>query len=60
MREWVDKKCKKEGRPWSILPKFTEDEIKMIKGMLRYVVNTVCLILYFIRFNMLYIIFMFL
>lgn len=32
MREWVDRKCKKEGRPWSILPTFTEDEIQLIKG----------------------------
>ncbi|KAE9543770.1 hypothetical protein AGLY_002000 [Aphis glycines] len=32
MRSWVDKKCKEEGRPWSTLPKFTEDEIKLIKG----------------------------
>jgi len=32
MREWVDKKSKEEGRPWSTLPTFTEDEIKLIKG----------------------------
>jgi len=32
MREWVDKKSKEEGRPWSKLPTFTEDEIKLIKG----------------------------
>uniref|UniRef100_A0A2S2Q6R5 Myrosinase 1 n=1 Tax=Sipha flava TaxID=143950 RepID=A0A2S2Q6R5_9HEMI len=32
MKEWVNKKCLKEGRPWSILPTFSDDEIKMIKG----------------------------
>jgi len=32
MRRWVDKKSKEEGRPWSTLPTFTEDEIKLIKG----------------------------
>jgi len=32
MREWVDKKSKSEGRPWSKLPTFTKDEIKLIKG----------------------------
>ncbi|VVC29506.1 Glycosyl hydrolases family 1, N-terminal conserved site,Glycoside hydrolase family 1,Glycoside [Cinara cedri] len=32
VREWVDKKSKKEGRPWSTLPKFTKDEIILIKG----------------------------
>lgn len=32
MREWVDKKCEKEGRPWSTLPTFTDDEIELIKG----------------------------
>lgn len=32
MREWIDRKCKKEGRPWSILPTFTEDEVRLIKG----------------------------
>ncbi|XP_025206428.1 myrosinase 1-like [Melanaphis sacchari] len=32
MRKWVDKKSKEEGRPWSKLPTFTEDEIKLIKG----------------------------
>jgi len=32
MRQWVDKKSKEEGRPWSTLPTFTEDEIKLIKG----------------------------
>ncbi|VVC29505.1 Hypothetical protein CINCED_3A000813 [Cinara cedri] len=36
MREWVDKKSKREGRPWSTLPKFTEDEIKLIKGTADY------------------------
>lgn len=32
MREWVDKKSIDEGRPWSTLPKFTDDEIELIKG----------------------------
>jgi len=32
MRKWVDEKSKEEGRPWSTLPTFTEDEIKLIKG----------------------------
>lgn len=32
MRQWIDKKSKEEGTPWSILPTFTEDEIKLIKG----------------------------
>jgi len=32
MREWVDKKSKIEGRPWSTLPTFTKDEINLIKG----------------------------
>ncbi|XP_050546386.1 myrosinase 1-like [Daktulosphaira vitifoliae] len=32
MREWVDKKCKSEGRPWSTLPTFSEEEIKLLKG----------------------------
>ncbi|CAI6360889.1 unnamed protein product [Macrosiphum euphorbiae] len=31
MRQWLDKKSKEES-PWSILPTFTEDEIKLIKG----------------------------
>jgi len=37
MRQWIDKKSKEEGRPWSILPTFTEDEIKLIKG--RFIFN---------------------
>lgn len=32
MRKWVDKKSEEEGRPWSTLPTFTENEIKLIKG----------------------------
>jgi len=32
MRKWVDKKSEEEGIPWSKLPTFTEDEIKLIKG----------------------------
>ncbi|XP_050058497.1 myrosinase 1-like isoform X1 [Aphis gossypii] len=32
MRQWIDKKSKEEGTLWSILPTFTEDEIKLIKG----------------------------
>lgn len=32
MRQWVDKKSKLEGRPWSTLPKFTKEETEMIKG----------------------------
>ncbi|XP_015368597.1 PREDICTED: myrosinase 1-like, partial [Diuraphis noxia] len=32
MRKWVDTKSKEEGIPWSKLPTFTEDEIKLIKG----------------------------
>ncbi|XP_050546382.1 myrosinase 1-like [Daktulosphaira vitifoliae] len=32
MREWVDRKCKSEGRPWSTLPTFSEEEIKLLKG----------------------------
>jgi len=32
MRRWVDKKSAAEGLPWSKLPTFTEDEIKLIKG----------------------------
>jgi len=32
----MDKKSKEEGRPWSILPKFTEDEIKLIKGRFKF------------------------
>lgn len=33
VRQWVDKKSKKEGRSWSTLPTFTKNEIKLIKGM---------------------------
>lgn len=33
IRQWVDKKSKKEGRPWSILPTFTKNEINLIKGI---------------------------
>jgi len=32
MRQWIDKKSKEESSPWSTLPTFTEDEIKLIKG----------------------------
>ncbi|XP_050434304.1 myrosinase 1-like isoform X2 [Adelges cooleyi] len=32
MRQWVDKKSKKEGRPWSTLPTFTKKEIELLKG----------------------------
>lgn len=32
MRQWLDKNSKEESSPWSILPTFTEDEIKLIKG----------------------------
>jgi len=52
MRRWVDKKCKKEGRPWSTLPTFTEDEMKLIKGAcLRYNI-LINYRLYFIRFQL--------
>nr|Q95X01.1 RecName: Full=Myrosinase 1; AltName: Full=Beta-glucosidase 1; AltName: Full=Beta-thioglucosidase 1; AltName: Full=Beta-thioglucosidase glucohydrolase 1; AltName: Full=Sinigrinase 1; AltName: Full=Thioglucosidase 1 [Brevicoryne brassicae]AAL25999.1 thioglucosidase [Brevicoryne brassicae]1WCG_A Chain A, THIOGLUCOSIDASE [Brevicoryne brassicae]1WCG_B Chain B, THIOGLUCOSIDASE [Brevicoryne brassicae] len=32
MKKWVDQKSKEEGLPWSKLPKFTKDEIKLLKG----------------------------
>lgn len=41
MKQWVDEKCKQEGRPWSSLPTFTEDEIELIKGL-----HTFCSIVY--------------
>lgn len=33
MRQMIDAKSKREGRPWSTLPTFSEDEIKLIKGL---------------------------
>jgi len=45
MRKWVDKKSKEEGRPWSTLPSFTEDEIKLIKGAyltVNIIINNFC------------------
>ncbi|XP_050433677.1 myrosinase 1-like isoform X2 [Adelges cooleyi] len=32
MRQWVDKKSKQEGRPWSTLPTFTKKEIELLNG----------------------------
>lgn len=52
MRSWVDKKCKEEGRPWSTLPKFTEDEIKLIKGACLRDNILISYRLYFIRFQL--------
>ncbi|XP_050546381.1 myrosinase 1-like [Daktulosphaira vitifoliae] len=32
MRKFVDRKSKEEGRPWSTLPTFTDEEIKLLIG----------------------------
>lgn len=51
MRQWVDKKSKEQGRPWSTLPKFSDDEIKLIKGSIHITYNTLYSIIFKMKFK---------